>query len=37
MFIPMFGLYLAGIVFCHYFPASTEENSEVDAAEEVAV
>jgi sec-independent protein translocase protein TatC len=38
LFIPMFGLYLLGIVFCHYFPgfdpaASTEE----EPAEEIAV
>lgn len=37
MFIPMFGLYLAGIAFCHYFPATTEADAEAVAAEEVAV
>jgi sec-independent protein translocase protein TatC len=36
LFVPMFGLYLAGIVFCHYFPGVTEED-EQEAAEEVAV
>ena len=37
MFVPMFGLYLAGIVFCHYFPAATLEDAVAEAAEEVAV
>lgn len=37
LFIPMFGLYMGGVAFCHYFPPKTEEESEVEAAEEVAV
>ena len=36
LFVPMFGLYLAGIVFCHYFPGVIEEEDEAEA-EEVAV
>lgn len=36
LFIPMFGLYMAGIVFCHYFPGVPEDADEA-AAEEVAV
>ena len=36
MFVPMFGLYLAGIAFCYYFPAPALSFDEV-AAEEVAV
>jgi sec-independent protein translocase protein TatC len=37
LFIPMFGLYMAGILFCYMFPAITEEDEETEAAEEVAV
>lgn len=37
LFLPMFGLYMGGIAFCYYFPATTEENVETEAAEEVAV
>jgi sec-independent protein translocase protein TatC len=37
LFIPMFGLYMGGIAFCHYFPPKTEEEVEAEAAEEVAV
>ncbi len=37
LFVPMFGLYLLGIVICHYFPGVIEEDEEVEAAEEVAV
>jgi len=33
----MFGLYMGGIAFCHYFPPKTEEEVEAEAAEEVAV
>ncbi len=36
MFVPMFGLYIAGIIFCHYFPAPALSEEE-EAAEEVAV
>jgi sec-independent protein translocase protein TatC len=36
LFVPMFGLYLVGIVFCHYFPAAISSPEEL-AAEEVAV
>lgn len=36
MFVPMFGLYLAGIAFCYYFPASILEEEEVED-EEIAV
>ena len=36
MFIPMFGLYLLGIVFCHYFPGFQEETDDIPA-DEVAV
>jgi len=36
MFVPMFGLYLAGIAFCYYFPAPPLFEEE-RAAEEVAV
>jgi sec-independent protein translocase protein TatC len=37
LFAPMFGLYLLGIVFCHYFPGSLSMPVEEEAAEEVAV
>jgi sec-independent protein translocase protein TatC len=38
LFIPMFGLYLAGIVFCHLFPGfDPNELEEAEEAEEVAV
>jgi len=37
LFTPMFGLYMVGIAICHYFPAIPEEESEAEAAEEVAV
>ena len=37
LFIPMFGLYMAGIVVCYWFPAFAEEDEEAEAAEEVAV
>jgi len=37
LFVPMFGLYMLGIVICYYFPGSLEEAEESEAAEEVAV
>jgi sec-independent protein translocase protein TatC len=37
LFIPMFGLYMGGVAFCHYFPPVTPEEVEAEAAEEVAV
>jgi sec-independent protein translocase protein TatC len=38
LFLPMFGLYLAGIVFCHFFPGfDPDEEEETQEAEEVAV
>jgi sec-independent protein translocase protein TatC len=37
LFVPMFALYMLGIVICHYFPGIEEENEESEAAEEVAV
>jgi sec-independent protein translocase protein TatC len=37
LFTPMFGLYLAGIVFCHFFPGIREEDLEEESAEEIAV
>jgi sec-independent protein translocase protein TatC len=38
LFIPMFSLYLAGIVFCHFFPGfDPNEEEEIEEAEEVAV
>jgi sec-independent protein translocase protein TatC len=37
LFLPMFGLYLAGIAFCHFFPPAVEQEAETEAAEEVAV
>ncbi|MDB5307066.1 MAG: tatC [Gemmataceae bacterium] len=36
LFVPMFGLYLAGIVFCYYFPGVLPDEEEVPA-EEIAV
>jgi sec-independent protein translocase protein TatC len=36
LFIPMFGLYMLGIVFCYYFPGVIPEEEEVPA-EEIAV
>jgi len=37
LFAPMFGLYLLGIVFCHYFPGRLAMPVEEEAAEEIAV
>lgn len=38
LFTPMFGLYLTGIVFCHFFPGfDPNETLEDEPAEEVAV
>jgi sec-independent protein translocase protein TatC len=37
LFAPMFGLYLAGIVFCYFFPGVREEDLEEESAEEIAV
>jgi sec-independent protein translocase protein TatC len=37
LFVPMFGLYMAGIAICYYFPGVIEEDEESEAAEEVAV
>jgi sec-independent protein translocase protein TatC len=38
LFIPMFGLYLTGILFCHLFPGfDPNEVEEEEAAEEIAV
>jgi sec-independent protein translocase protein TatC len=37
LFLPMFSLYLIGIIICHYFPGIEEEDAEAEAAEEVAV
>jgi sec-independent protein translocase protein TatC len=37
LFIPMFGLYLAGIVYCYLFPAKTHEEIQAEEAQEVAV
>jgi sec-independent protein translocase protein TatC len=36
LFIPMFGLYMLGIVFCYYFPGSLSVEEETPA-EEIAV
>ena len=36
LFIPMFGLYLLGIVFCHYFTGKLRVEEEVPA-DEIAV
>jgi sec-independent protein translocase protein TatC len=38
LFVPMFGLYLLGILFCHLFPGfDPNETEEAETAEEVAV
>src|SRR5262245_28453211 len=37
LFVPMFALYMAGIVVCYWFPGFTEEDEQAEAAEEVAV
>ncbi|HVL14217.1 MAG TPA: twin-arginine translocase subunit TatC, partial [Gemmata sp.] len=37
LFTPMFGLYMLGIVICHFFPGVIEEDEESETAEEVAV
>jgi sec-independent protein translocase protein TatC len=38
LFVPMFGLYMAGILICHWFPGFDPAEADVDAAaEEVAV
>jgi sec-independent protein translocase protein TatC len=38
LFVPMFGLYLLGILFCHLFPGfDPNELDEAETAEEVAV
>ncbi|QDU22404.1 twin-arginine translocase subunit TatC [Urbifossiella limnaea] len=37
LFVPMFGLYLAGIVFCYYFPGFDPAAADEPAAEEIAV
>ncbi len=38
LFVPMFGLYLFGILICHVFPGfDPDEDEETEAAEEVAV
>jgi sec-independent protein translocase protein TatC len=37
LFVPMFGLYLAGIAFCHYFPGSLSVEDVLETAEDVAV
>jgi sec-independent protein translocase protein TatC len=37
LFIPMFALYMAGILFCYLFPPVSEVDAETEAAEEVAV
>jgi len=37
MFVPMFGLYLGGIAFCHFFPGSPRSTEDEPAAEEIAV
>ncbi|HEX4610751.1 MAG TPA: twin-arginine translocase subunit TatC [Urbifossiella sp.] len=37
LFLPMFGLYLLGIVFCHYFPGYAPAAADEPAAEEIAV
>ena len=38
LFVPMFGLYLLGILFCHLFPGfNPEETEDAETAEEVAV
>jgi sec-independent protein translocase protein TatC len=38
LFVPMFGLYMLGILFCHLFPGfDPSETEEAETAEEVAV
>ncbi len=37
LFAPMFGLYLLGIVFCHYFPGFDPHDADEPAPEEIAV
>ncbi len=38
LFVPMFGLYMFGIVVCHYFLGfNPNEEEEVESSEEVAV
>jgi len=37
LFVPMYGLYLAGIVFCYYFPGFDPADADQPAAEEIAV
>lgn len=37
LFAPMFGLYLLGIVFCHYFPGSLSVKEDETPADEIAV
>jgi sec-independent protein translocase protein TatC len=37
MFVPMFGLYLGGIAFCHFLPGSPRSTEDELAAEEIAV
>jgi len=37
LFTPMFGLYMLGVVICHFFPGVIEEDEESETAEEVAV
>jgi sec-independent protein translocase protein TatC len=37
LFVPMFALYLAGIVFCYYFPGFDPAGADEPAAEEIAV
>lgn len=37
LFVPMFGLYLVGIIFCHYFPGFEETPDDELAEDEVAV
>lgn len=38
LFVPMFGLYMGGILICHLFPGfDPNEDEETDAADEVAV
>ncbi|MBP3954519.1 twin-arginine translocase subunit TatC [Gemmata sp. G18] len=38
LFVPMFGLYMVGILICHQFPGfDPSEDTESEAAEEVAV
>lgn len=37
LFAPMFGLYLVGIAFCHYFPGFDPRDADEPAPEEIAV